>query len=153
MSLEVEVAEGEEPLERGDEDKSEDDTDGLQEDNDGVDLNVVNLLSEVVLQLVSVDEEISAEQSRNAKTEEETLDIDDSFDDQENRGEHSEPFEEISVGEVTDEGASSTFRPDGGGEGWVRVLRLRPEEAGPAGRVVALTEVQGGAEGTPGRTR
>ena len=109
MSLEVEVAEGEEPLERGDEDKSQDDPDSLQEDNDGVDLNVVNLLSEVVLQLVSVDEEIPAKQSRNTKTEEETLDVDDSFDHQENRGEDSEPFEEISVGEVTDEGNSSTF--------------------------------------------
>ena len=115
----------------------------MQEDDDGIDLNVVNLISEVVLQLVSVDEEVSAEQSRNAKTEEETLDIDDSLDHQENRGEYSEPFEEISVGEVTDEGTSSTFRPDGCCEGGVSVLRLGPEEAGPAGGVLALTEVQG----------
>ena len=109
MSLEVEVAEGEEPLERCDEDKSEDDTDSLEENNDGVDLNVVNLLSEVVLQLISVDQEVAAKKSRNAKTEEETLDIDDSFDDQEDRCEDSEPFEEVSVGKVADEGASSAF--------------------------------------------
>ena len=139
MSLEVEVAEGDHPLERFDEQKSEDDPDSLQKDNDGVDLNVVNLLSEVVLQLVGVDEEVSAEQSRNAKTEEETLDIDDGFDHQEHRGEHSEPFEEISVGEVTDEGASSTFGPDGGCEGRVSVLRLGSEEAGPAGAVLSLS--------------
>ena len=93
MSLEIEVAEGKKPLERSDENEPEDNTNSLEQDHYWVYLNVINLLSEVVLQLVSVDEEVSAEQSRNAKTEEETLDIDDSFDDQQNRGEHSEPFE------------------------------------------------------------
>ena len=87
-------------------------------------MNVINLLSEVVLELVSVDEEIPTKQTRNTETEEETFDIDNSFDDQEDRAEDSEPFEEIPVGDVTDEGASSTFGPDGGGEGWFNVLRL-----------------------------
>ena len=143
MSLEIEVAEGKKPLEGSDENEPEDDTDSLEQDHNWINLNVVNFLSEVVLQLVSIDQEISAKQSGNSKTEEETLDIDDSLDHQENRGEYSEPFEEISVGEVTDEGTSSTFRPDGCCEGGVSVLRLGPEEAGPAGGVLALTEVQG----------
>ena len=109
MSLEIEVAEGKKPLEGSDEDEPQDDTNSLQEDHDGVDLNVVNLLSEVVLKLVSVDKEISTKQSGNAETEEETFHIDDSFDDQEDRAEDSEPFEQIPVGDVADEGSSSTF--------------------------------------------
>ena len=69
MSLEVKVAECCSPLEGCDEDQAEEDSNSLQQNNDRIDLDVVNLLAKVVIELVSVDQEIPAKQSGNSKTE------------------------------------------------------------------------------------
>ena len=89
-------------MERCNEDKSQEDSDSLEQDNDGVDLNVVELLTKVVIELVSVDEEVPTKQSRNAKTEEETLYIDDEFGSEKQRCDNAKPFEEIPVGKIAD---------------------------------------------------
>ena len=103
MSLEVKVAECCSPLEGCDEDKTEKYSNSLKKNNDRVNLNVVELFSKVVVELISIDEEVSAEQSGNSETEQEALDVDDEFDYEESRCCESKPFEEISVGDVTDE--------------------------------------------------
>ena len=72
----VKLAESNESLDGRDEDKSEDDANSLQEDDDRVYLNVVDLLPEAVLQLVRIDEEVPAEQARDAETEQEAFDVD-----------------------------------------------------------------------------
>ena len=128
MSLEVKVAEGNKPLEGCDEDKAEEDSDSLKKNNHGIDLDVVNLLTKVVIELVSVDQEVPSKQSGNTKTEEEALDVDDELDNQEERGDYSKPFEEISVRNVTHKGTTCTFCSDGVGKSWLNVLRLRSEQ-------------------------
>ena len=116
VSLEVEVAECHDPVEGCNEDKSQEDSDSLEQDNHRVDLDIVELLTKVIIELISIDEEVPTKQSRNSKTEEETLDIDDKLGNEEERGEDSKPFEQISVGKVADEGSSRTLGSDGGCE-------------------------------------
>ena len=129
MSLEVEVAEGNCPLEGCDEHEAEEHTDGLKEHDHRVDLDVVDLLPEVVVELVGVDQEVTSEKSRNSETEQKTLNIDHKLRNKKTRGENTEPFEQIAVGNVTDKRASGTFCSDRVGEGRLEDLGLRPEEA------------------------
>ena len=112
MSLEVEVAEGNCPLEGCDEHEAEEHTDGLKEHDHRVDLDVVDLLPEVIVELVGVDQKVTSEKSRNSETEQKTLDIDHEFRNKETGGENTEPFEQIAIGNVADEGASGTFCSD-----------------------------------------
>ena len=129
MSLEVEVAEGNCPLEGCDEDEAEEHTDGLKEHDDRVDLDVVNLLPEVVIELVGVDQEVTSEKSRNSETEQKTLDIDHELRNKETGGENSKPFEQIAIRNVADKRASGAFCSNRVGEGRLKDLGLRPEEA------------------------
>ena len=102
MSLEVEVAESNCPLEGCDEDEAEEHSDGLKEHDHRVNLDIVNLLPEVVIKLVSVDQEVAAEQSGNAEAEEQTLNIDHELDHQEAGGQDPKPLEQISIGNIAD---------------------------------------------------
>ena len=102
VSLEVEVAESNCPLEGCDEDEAEEHSDSLQEHDHRVNLDIVNLLPEVVIQLISVDKEVASKQSRNAEAEEQTLDIDHELNHQEAGGQDPKPLEQISIGNIAD---------------------------------------------------
>ena len=58
---------------------------------------MVDLLPGVVLQAGGVDQEVSPAQSGQAKGEEETFQVDESFEEESEGGEHSEPEEDHSV--------------------------------------------------------
>ena len=137
MSLEVEVAESNCPLEGCDEDEAEEHSDGLKEHNHRVNLDIVDLLPEVVIQLVSIDQEVAAKQSGDAEAEQQTLDVDHELDHQKGGGQDPEPLEQIAIGNVADKRSSGALCPNRGGEGRLKDLGLGPEETGPRCRVVA----------------
>jgi len=85
VSLAIEPAESNQPLERGNEDESENNANSLEEDNDGVDLDVVNGFTKVVIKLVSIDQKVSAKESWESEAEEETFKVNDGLDQKENR--------------------------------------------------------------------
>ena len=109
MSLEIEVAESNSGLERCDEDKTEEDSNRLEENDHGVDLDVVDLLPEAVVELVGVHQEVPAEQSGDAKAEQEALHVDHELGREEDRGQDPEPLEDVTVGDVAHEGAPGTL--------------------------------------------
>ena len=79
------------------EDCSKQEDGGLDEDQSRVGLHVVDLLPGVVLQTGGVDKEIPSPQSGQTKAEQETFQVEESFEEETEGGEHSEPEEENSV--------------------------------------------------------
>ena len=145
MSLAIEPAESNQPLERSNEDESENDANSLEEDDDGVDLDVVNGLTKVVIKLVSIDQKVSAKESWESEAEEETFKVNDGLDQKENGCENSKPLEEVPVRDIANKRPCRTFCLRRRGESLVsRACWLAVEQAGPAGSVVPLNNVKWG---------
>ena len=109
MPLAIEPAESNEPLERSNEDESENNANSLEEDNDGVDLDVVYGLTKVVVDLIGINQKVSAKESWESEAEEETFKVNDGLDQKENRCENSKPLEEVPVRDITNKRASRTL--------------------------------------------
>ena len=101
MLSDIESAESKKPLDGCDEDEFERNKKSMEENHNGVGLDVVDWFVRVVIQIVCIDQEVAAKYSWKSKAEEETLEIDNSFGEENQAGENSEPFEQISVGDGT----------------------------------------------------
>ena len=66
-------------------------------------------LIKVVLEIVSVDEKVSAKESRHPEAEEETLEVNNSFGEECEASDESKPFHQVLVWVVAGESVVSTF--------------------------------------------
>ena len=60
------------------------------------------------MEAIGIDEEVSAKESWHPQAEKQTFQVDDSFGEEDETGEKSEPFEKFSVGEGASEAVKST---------------------------------------------
>ena len=105
----VESAESKQPLDGCDEDELERNKKSMEENHNGVGLDGVDFLIRVIVQIVCIDQEVTSKYSRETKTEEETLEINNSLSKQNHTAKESEPLEEISIRDGTGKSFGCTF--------------------------------------------
>ena len=93
----VESAESKKPLDGCDEDELERNKKSMEENHNGVGLDGVDFLIRVISQIVCIDQEVASKYSRETKTEEETLEVNNSLSEQNDTAQESKPFEQISI--------------------------------------------------------
>ena len=71
---------------------------------------MIDGLSSVIVELVGIDQEVPAEEARQAEAEKETLGVDEGLRREHEGGENPEPLEQVAVGDVADKLPAGALR-------------------------------------------
>ena len=93
----IEPTECKAPLTWGHENKFQDSKESIEKHENWVGGDTKYFLVKIILQTISINEEVSAEESWHPKAEEEAFEINDWFCEKSQRGENSKPFEEFAI--------------------------------------------------------